>query len=134
MDPRIFSAFADEMEKQALIERLVRLGATDIPKTPRLFMKKRSPAELQALQGSVTQLGQKHVADPIMRVAERGLQKLPAGRTQDTARSVAKTVAKDPVGAVATIPIPIPGAQPAYFAGKRLLERGIDKAFPIKGK
>ena len=134
MDPRIYSAFADEMEKQALIERLVRLGATDIPKTPRLLMKKRSPAQLQALQDSVEGLGKKHIEGPIMGVAERGLQKLPAGRVQDTARSAARAVAKDPVGALATAPIPIPGAQPAYFAGKKVLERGIDKAFPIKGK
>lgn len=134
MDPGVYSAFAEELEKRALIERLVRLAATDIPKTPRLLMRQRSPAELKALQGSVEAAGKKHIADPIMGVAERGIQRLPAGRVQETARKGARLVAEDPVGAIATAPIPIPGIQPAYFAGKKMLERGIDRAFPIKGK
>jgi len=134
MDPRIYSAFVDEMEKRALIERLVRLGATDIAKTPRLLMRKRSPKELAALQGTVENFGKKHIEGPIMRVAEKGLSKLPAGKVQNTVRAGARMVAKDPIGAIATAPIPIPGVQPAYFAGKRALEKGIDRVFPLKGK
>lgn len=134
MDKLAYSSFVAEMEKRALIERLIRLAATDVPKTPRLLMKKRSPGQLKALQGGVESFGKKNVTDPIMRVAEKGITKLPAGKLQDTVRAGAKVVAKDPIGAVATAPIPVPGAQVGYFKGKQLLERGIDKAFPLPGK
>lgn len=134
MDKLAYSAFVTEMEKRALIERLIRLAATDVPKTPRLLMKHRSPGQLKALQEGVESFSKKNVTDPIMRVAEKGITKLPAGKLQNAVRSGAQMVAKDPIGAVATAPIPIPGVQPAYFAGKKLLERGIDKAFPLSGK
>lgn len=136
MGPLIFRAFVDEMEKQAVMERLIRAGFQDVPlpfgkMSPRVFMRKRSPAELAAIQQRVDDLGEKYLSGPIMNVAERGLKKLPPGRVQDTARSAAKMLAEDPLVAAALSVVPIPGTELAYFAGKRALERGIDKVFPL---
>lgn len=128
MTPGIYTAFA----KHALLERLVRLGATDIPKTPRLFMKQRGPAELSTLQDSVSAVGQR-VAKPIMGALEPALKRLP-GRIQPAARRGAHMLASDPVGTAVSSAIPIPGAQAAYFGGKKALERGIDRAFPLPSK
>lgn len=134
MNALVYKSFASELEKIALLERLVRLGATDIPKTPRLFMRKRSPAELSALQESVTNAGQKYMAQPVMRAIEPGLKKLPAGRVQNTARAGAKMMATDPLGLAAWAAVPIPGSLEAYYGGKKALEKGIDLAFPLRGK
>jgi hypothetical protein len=134
VNSRIYSAFGQELEKQALLERLVRLGATDVPGTPRLLMKQRGPQELKELQDSVEAMRDKHIAQPIMNVAEKGLGLLPAGRIQSMARSVAKTVASDPIGTTLSSAVPVPGAQAAYFGGKKLLENGIDRVFPLVGK
>lgn len=58
MDAHTLRGFADELTKEAgvkvaLIERLMRLGFTDIPNTPRMFMCKRSPTELAGIQHGV---------------------------------------------------------------------------------
>jgi len=67
-------------DKQALLERLVRLGATDIPGTPRLLMRHRSPEELGQLQQGVTDAISK-VKEPLRAkgtgVVERLANKLP---------------------------------------------------------
>lgn len=131
MNADIAKAFADELTKIALIERLVRLGATDIPKTPRMFMRQRSPAELGQLQGSVTAAMDKTIKKPIMDVAERGISQLP-DRTRPMARTVANAFASDPVGATLSTAVPIPGATALYLGGKKALESGIDKAFPLR--
>lgn len=120
-----------ELEKVALLERLVRLGATDIPRTPRLLMKQRSPTELAALQHGVEQGWDKRVTDPIMRVANKGLQRLPEGKVRQFATKGARTLAQDPVGSLAANLVPLPGAFPAYTAGKKGLERLIDRAAPL---
>jgi hypothetical protein len=125
-----FGSFLDEMEKIALIERLVRLGATPIKGTPKLLMKSRSPQELAALQNAVETGWNKRVTDPLMRVAEKGIKHLP-GKAQKPARSLARLVAEDPIGTVVTNSIPLPGVHPAYLAGKKALERGIDKVAPL---
>jgi hypothetical protein len=130
----VYKSFADELEKVALLERLVRLGATDIPRTPRLLMRSRSPVELSALQDSVSNLGDRYLAKPVMRVLEPGLKRLPEGRVQNTARAGAQMLAKDPVGLAAWATIPVPGTLEAYYGGKKALEKGIDMAFPLKGK
>ncbi len=117
--------------KTALLERLVRLGATDVPKTPRLLMKQRSPQELASLQQGVSNWWGKKVSDPIMGVANKGLSKLPAGKVRNLATSGAKLVAQDPVGAIAANAVPIPGASLAYFGAKRGLERAIDRIAPL---
>lgn len=130
MNSLVYKSFV----KTALLERLVRLGATDIPKTPRLLMKKRGPAELQALQDSVSEVGQRYMAKPVMKALEPGLKRLPEGRIQRAVRAGAEGLAKDPLGLVAWGAVPVPGSLEAYYGGKKVLEKGIDKVFPIKGK
>lgn len=126
-----FSAFGDELEKIALIERLVRLGATDIPGTPRMLMKQRSPQQLGALQNSVAALKNKFQTSPIMSAATPMLNKIPEGRVRNVATTLTRQVAEDPVGMLAAKAIPIPGASLAYAAGKRGLEHVIDRTFPV---
>jgi hypothetical protein len=124
-------AFSDELVKTALIERLVRLGATPIKGTPKMFMKVRSPQELAQLQHGVEAGWNKKVTQPLMNLAEKGIKKLPA-KAQGVARKGAKVVAEDPVGMTAANLIPVPGASAAYLGGKRALERGIDRFAPLK--
>lgn len=125
------TAMRQEFEKLALLERLVRLGATDIPKTPRLLMKQRTPQELAGLQHGVTNWWGKNVSEPIMHVANKGLSKLPEGRLRNVATTGAKMVAQDPLGTVAANAIPIPGAFPAYLGAKKGLEKAIDRIAPL---
>lgn len=117
--------------KTALLERLVRLGATDVPHTPRLFMKQRSPQELAGLQHGVQNWWGKKVTQPIMGVANKGLSKLPDGKVKRIATSGAQMVAQDPIGALAANAVPIPGASVAYFGAKKGLERAIDRIAPL---
>lgn len=131
MAPETIRGFASELQKRALLERLVRLGATDVPGTPRLLMRRRSPEELAGLQSRVQEGWNNRVTKPLMGVAERGLQKLPTGKLQDAARAGARLLAQDPVGTVASNLIPIPGASPAYLAGKRGAEKLIDRIAPL---
>lgn len=131
MHALVVTAMRQELEKLALLERLVRLGATDIPKTPRLLMRHRSPEELAGLQHGVTKAWDERVTNPIMQVANRGLNRLPEGKVRQLATKGMQTVARDPVGALATNLVPVPGAFPAYAAGKKGLERLIDRAAPL---
>jgi hypothetical protein len=126
-----FASCLAELEKIALLERLVRLGATPIPGTPKLLMKNRSPAELKSLQGAVESAWNSRVTNPIMRAAEGPLSRLPAGKIQNGARWLAKQVAEDPVGMSLTNAIPIPGATLAYQGVKRGLEKAIDRFAPL---
>jgi hypothetical protein len=117
--------------KEALIERLVRLGATPIPGTPKLLMPKRSPAELADLQHSVSQGWNDHVTKPLLAHAEPLLTKLPAGRVQNTLRRGAQLAAEDPVGTLLAHAVPVPGAFPAYVGAKKGLEKVIDRVAPL---
>lgn len=131
MEPAVLRAFSRELQKTALLERLVRLGATDVPGTPRLLMRQRSPQELAGLQHGVESWWNRKVSDPILNVAERGVSRLP-GRLQGPARAGARLVAQDPVGTLASNLMPVPGAGPAYLAGKKGLEHAIDKFAPLR--
>lgn len=131
MTPEMLRAFRDELSKTAVLERLVRLGATDIPGTPRLLMKQRSPGELAGLQHGVENWWNNKVTSPLMQQAEKGVARLPA-KVQPIARKGAKLVAEDPLGAAATNLIPIPGAHPAYLGAKKGLEHLIDRFAPLK--
>jgi hypothetical protein len=122
-----------DVEKLALIERLVRLGATPIPKTPKLVMKLRSPTELKALQGAVEQGWDKRVTEPIMGKLRPLVNKLPEGKLRNAAGHVAKSVASDPVGMGLSAVAPVPGAELVYAGAKKGLEKGIDKLFPLPG-
>lgn len=128
-----FAACLVELEKTALIERLVRLGATPIPNTPKLLMKHRSPGELRSLQNSVESGWNKRITQPILNAAEKPLSKLPKGKIQSGARWVAGAIAEDPVGMALTKALPVPGASMLYAGAKRGLERVIDKVAPLRG-
>ena len=136
------------IDKEALIERLIRLGATDIPKTPRLFMRKRSPKELKALQDAVETGYDKRVTEPIMRRLKPLTEKLPNKeyknrlkpiifRDSDTVNlrekgtAAAKLLAEDPVGGFLAGISPVPASVPTYFGAKKGLEKIIDRAFPL---
>lgn len=138
MDHVALSAFRDELSKLAtrkvaLLERLVRLGATDVPGTPRLLMRKRTPRELAALQSGVAHGWDSHVTDPLMHVADHGLKHLPEGKVRRLATAGAHMMAEDPVGALVTHAVPVPGASPAWVAAKRGLEHLIDRVSPLQG-
>jgi uncharacterized protein YycO len=124
------SSMCAELLKLALVERLVRLGATDVPKTPRLLMRHRSPQDLSGLQSAVEHGWDKRVTQPLLGVAEHGLKHLPS-KVQPTARKLTKLVAEDPVGSLASNLVPLPGAHPAYLASKKGLERIIDRVAPL---
>lgn len=119
------------LSKVSLLERLVRLGATDVPGTPRLLMKHRTPQQLAGLQHAVAQGWDNRVTNPIMHVADKGLRKLPEGKLKSVVTNQVRNVARDPLGAVATNAVPIPGATLAYQAGKHGLEKLIDRVSPL---
>jgi len=127
IDPDLFHSFA----KQALIERLVRLVATDIPKTPRLLMKKRSPQELAGLQHAVTdRLGraQKPIIDKAHGLLDKKLVNSP--RLNKALKKGTEGLVRHPDVAVLAA---APGgslAAPVYLKGKQGLERLIDKHLP----
>jgi hypothetical protein len=115
--------------KQALIERLVRLGAQDIPKTPRLLMKRRGPEELAQLQQGVTNAFGK-VEAPLKRGLEHLTNKLPEGKLRSFAHHAGTLAIENPE----TIPmhaIPVPGVGLGWLAAKKGLERGIDRLSPV---
>ena len=109
--------------KTALIERLVRLGATDIPNTPRLLMKQRSPEELAALQQGVQEAGARLKA-PVQRVANAVANRLP-GALQKPVRMLGDHPEMIPMAA-----LPIPGASLGYLAAKKGAEKLIDRFAP----
>lgn len=102
-------AFRDELEspmvKKALIERLVRIGATDVEdlpllnrivsKTPRLAMKRRGGAELRQLQSGVENwIARKE--EPVIKGFHGLIDRLPAVPIPGVKQPV-------PVGAPATL-------------------------------
>lgn len=132
MNPVSLIAMRSEFEKLALLERLVRLGATDIPGTPRLLMRHRNPQELKSLQHAFESGWHKRVTDPIMGVAEKGIGLLPSGKVQEGARAGARLIAKDPIGhgLAALTPVPVlPHA--GVEVAKKGLEKLIDRFAPL---
>lgn len=120
-------AMRDELTKEALLKEVVALGLKDIPGTPRLIMKHRGAAQ-RAAAGLAAEAGwKKHLTDPIMRVAEKGLQRVPAGKAQDVARKVTQTIADDPLGG--TITAVAPGGVVVPFL-KKGLRKGIQLIDP----
>lgn len=139
--------FADElqsgMEKKALIERLMRLGATDVEdlpgvnrfvkKTPRLLMRKRSPEELGQLQHNVQGFFDRY-EQPAIAKAKTMIDKLPAGTPKrESVTNVlgrgAELMIKNPELAVTELS-PVPGTGVAWLGAKRGLERAIDRFAP----
>ena len=126
-----FASCFDEMTKTALLERLVRLAATPVKGTPMLIMRSRTPAELKSLQEGVEAAYNKRITDPLMKVLEKGVSKLPPGKVQNIALRGAKIVAEDPVGIAMVNVFPLPGATTTYVGLKKGLEKGIDRLAPI---
>lgn len=140
--------FMDElrgpMEKRALIERLIRLGATDledlpgigrfIKKSPRLLMRKRSPEELGQLQHSVQGFFDRY-EQPAIAKAKTVIDKLPQSTPKRELVSKALThgaeaVIKNPELALTEMS-PVPGTGVAWLGAKRGLERAIDRLAPV---
>lgn len=110
--------------KTALIEKLVRLGATDIPGTPRLLMRHRSPTELHQLERTTSRLFRRYEA-PL----ERRLHKATAGMSatpKKVLRAGGRLLIRNPEQ-IALQPIPVPGISPLALGAKRGLEHAIDK-------
>jgi hypothetical protein len=127
----VFTSFRDELEKVALIERLVRLAATDVPHTPRLLMRNRAPHELAALQDAVESAHEQRVSKPFLRAASKLTGKMAPGKLRSVAEKATSTIGKDPIGIAASSAIPVPGATAGYLAGKRALEGAIDRFAPL---
>lgn len=118
-----------EVDKTALIERLVRLGATDVPNTPRLVMRQRSPQELAELQNSVTGFFQKY-EDPAKKWVGKKLEAIPEGKIRKGLQAGANMLIENPE-TIPMQPIPVPGLSPAYLAAKKGLEKAIDRFSPL---
>jgi hypothetical protein len=112
----------------ALGGKLLRLAATDVPGTPRLLMRQRSPEELAGIEHGYDALVSSF-HEPAKRAIEPALQRLPQGKVQDYMRKGVHTLIENPEGLVAW-GTGIPGALEGYVGGKKLLEKGIDRFAP----
>jgi hypothetical protein len=123
-------AFADELSKIALVERLVRLGATDVPGTPRLMMRQRSPEELANLQQSVTDSWDKAVA-PAKVKATAFAHKVPTEKGKAMTEAALHGLIDNPE-ALALLPVPLPGVALGATVAKHGLENLIDRYAPLQ--
>ena len=122
-------AFCDELAKIALVERLARLGATDIPGTPRLLMKHRDPEELAALQHGITNTWDRGAA-PLKAKVDAVAEHVPTELGKKVVRGLGHTAIDNPDAALMSA-VPLPFASAAYMAGKRGLEGLIDRVAPV---
>ena len=116
--------------KQALAERLIRLGATDIPGTPRLVMRHRDPKELAGLQQYVTDAWERKAA-PLKQKVTNFSQKVPTDFGKNIVRGIGHTAIDNPDAALAAA-VPFPFVSAAYLAGKKGLEHMIDRVAPLQ--
>lgn len=117
-------------DKTALVERAARLLATDIPGTPRLLMRHRSPEELAAIQHGVESAFRK-VQAPVRNTLHGVVNKVPVG---DKVRGVlhrGTDLAVDNPEILPLQALPIPGVTPAYLAAKGGAHRIVDRFFPV---
>ena len=118
----------NELEKRALVERVARLLATDIPGTPRMFMRHRSPEELAQIQQGVSSAFQR-VQEPVRKAVGKVTGKLP-GMLQKPVQAAAN-LAIDHPEIIPMQAVPIPGLTPGYLAAKRGAEKLIDRFAPM---
>lgn len=118
-----------DFKKEALLERLVRLAATDVPGTPRAVMKHRSPEELAALQHSVSGAFQKW-EEPAKKAVHGVIDRIPHAGAQRVLKGGANMMIENPE-MIPMQAIPIPGASLGYLGAKKGLERGLDRIAPI---
>ena len=126
---KMAEAFFDELTKIGLAERLARLALTDIPGTPRLMMKQRSPEELAAIQHGVTNGWNKAVA-PIKAKADALAQRVPTDIGKNVATHAMHSLIDNPE-AIGAMALPIPGVTEGYIFGKKGLEKLIDRVAPL---
>ena len=117
------------MKKSALLERLVRLAATDVPHTPRLLMRHRSPEELAALQHGVEGAFKK-IEEPAKQKMHALIDKVPHPKVQKVLKGGADMMIENPE-MIPMQAVPIPGVSLGYLAAKKGLERGLDKLAPM---
>jgi len=138
--PANFYAFADELEKIALYERLKRLAYTDVPRSPRLLMRKRNPQELAKIQADSERSFQRNWMGPIRRGTDKYVNKMPEGKLRHYTAMGRDLLVSDPIGFTATHALPVMAAGPAaslvpvvppYIGAKKGLEGFIDKHWPM---
>jgi hypothetical protein len=123
-----YSAMRDELVKTALLAEAVRIGMKDIPRTPRLFMKARTPHEREVISRLIRKAYNRRVTQPLMSAAEKGISKLPGDKPKRAARAGVKLFARDPVGQLAANLVPVPGASAGYEGLKAGLTKLINVA------
>ncbi len=145
------SALEAPMLKQALIEQLVRLGATDVldlpgvrkmtanmPKTQgvlntRLLMRHRDPVELSNLQHGIAE-ARHRFTEPVVNAVDRGLARVPGmksmPRVQKATSEVARLMVENPDFALSKLN-PIPGSSFAYLGAKKGVEKALDRFAPV---
>ena len=111
MHPVSLAAFHDELEKiglnkEAQLKELVRLGVKDIPGTPRLLMKARTPAQRAALGEAAEATWKKYLTEPMMGFFGKGLKRVPEGKAKKGLTWAAETIAEDPLGGALTVAAP----------------------------
>lgn len=144
MNEHLLHGFVDELQsgmvKEALIERLVRLGATDVEhlpgikrfvnKTPRLLMRERSPMELSQLQHGVQNFFDRYEQPAIAKAKTMIEKRVPHPKAQKLLSRGAEAVIKNPELALTEFS-PVPGTGLAWLGAKRGLERTIDRLAPV---
>lgn len=118
------------MEKKALVERLARLALTDVPGTPRLVMRQRSPEELAGVQEGISGAVGK-LKEPVRTRAHALAGRLASPGRLRGALTGAADLAIDHPEIVPMQALPIPGLTPAYLGLKKGLERAIDRFAPM---
>jgi hypothetical protein len=116
------------MEKDALLGELARAALTPIPGTKPLFIRHRSPQELATVQHTVNSAG--GLKPKVEGFLHRAADKVFTPRVAGAMKGLASVGVNNPE----IIPMqaaPIPGLTPAYLAGKRGLERLIEKVLPV---
>lgn len=117
--------------KVALVERLARLALTDVPSTPRLLMRKRSPMELGAVQQGVENAFERWQGPAREKAQALAGRLLPEGRARGVLTRVANLAIDNPE-IVPMQALPIPGLTPAYLGAKKGLEHVLDRVSPRK--
>jgi Inorganic Pyrophosphatase len=115
--------------KEALLERLVRLAATDVPGTPRLVMRHRSPEELASLQHAVEGTFGRFEGPAKARV-HGVLEKVPHAGVRKALQSGADMMIENPE-MIPMQAVPVPGVSLGYLAAKKGIEKGLDRLAPL---
>jgi hypothetical protein len=144
MDQHLLRGFINELQapmvKQALIERLVRLAATDVEdlpgvkrfvkSTPRMVMRKRSPEELAQLQHGVQGFFDSYEKPAIAKAKSVIEKRVSHPKAQKLLTHGAEAVIRNPELALTELS-PVPGTGLAWLGAKKGLERAIDRLAPV---